>query len=104
MCFGELGWSRDRYLHATIEEFSEAMRGYWRNWERQRAWMVREIIYCMIMGNPNIPKENKPLRREDIYKLTDDKAEEKKKVRRPKYTEKDVKLFEAIQFGLMKKD
>jgi len=79
LCFGELGWTRDRYLHATIEEFSEAIKGYWKNWERQRAWIVRELIFAMIAGNPNIEKKNKPKSKEDIFKLSDDRKEVVKK-------------------------
>jgi hypothetical protein len=92
-----LGWTRDRYLHATIEEVTEAIRGYWRNWERQRVWMVREIIFAMIQGNANIPNENKPKRREEIYKLSDDKKEVEKK---PKIKPEDIKFLEKIKFGL----
>lgn len=96
MCFGELGWTRDRYLNSTIEEFSEAIKGYWRNWERQRVWMTREIIYAMIQGNPNIENSKKP-KREDIYKLSDDKKPEVKKVQKI-----NAEQLERIKFNLMK--
>lgn len=47
--------------------------GYWRNWERSTAWLMREIVFQMISGNPNIKKENKPKRAMDIIKISDDK-------------------------------
>jgi hypothetical protein len=96
LCFGELGWTRERYLHATVEEFTEAIKGYWKKWERQTAWITRELIWTLIQGNPNIPNENKPKHKEEIYKLTDDKKEVVK-VKRPKITSEDLKMFEMLK-------
>ena len=73
------------------------VKGYWRNWERQRVWMTREIIFAMIQGNPNIPDSGKPKKREDIYKLSDDKKEISK---RPKIKPKDIEQLEKITFAL----
>ena len=100
MCFGILGWSRERYLHASIEEFNESMKGYWLKWERQTAWMTREIVWTLILGNPNIPKEDKPKKKEDVFKLSDDKTKEiKVKTKRPEITMEDIKIFEQLQFN-----
>jgi len=54
------------------------------------------LIWTLIQGNPNIPNENKPKHKEEIYKLTDDKTEVVK-VKRPKITSEDLKMFEMLK-------
>ncbi len=77
---GELGWTTDRWRSATLPEFNTAARGYWTNWERSTAWLMREIVFHLIIGNPNIKREDKPGSVMDIYKIRDDlKQIEKKK-------------------------
>jgi hypothetical protein len=49
------------------------VEGYWRNWERDTAWLMREIVFAMIQGNPNIKKDSKPSSSKQIFKLRDDK-------------------------------
>jgi hypothetical protein len=64
-----------------------AVAGYWRNWERRTAWLMREIVFANIIGNPNIKKEDKPHNSRAIYKIHDDRlVEEKQK-------EKDKDLY-----------
>ncbi len=94
---GELGWSLKRYLSATINEFNESARGYWRKWERE-AWHTRELIWWGIMGNPYIKSEDKPKRRDEIMKLSIDEVEKKKKLPN-KITPEDIKIFEQLQYN-----
>jgi len=96
----------DRYLHATIYEFNEATKGYWRNWERQVAWLSREIIFEMIAGNPYIPKDDKPKSKFDLSKLSTDpdkKEIEKQREKRRKPTKAELKHAEDILKGKLKK-
>jgi hypothetical protein len=95
LCFGELGWTRERYLKSTIEEFSFAIAGYWRNWERQQVWLAREVIFAMIAGNPNIESSKKP-KKEDLYRLSDDKKVVVKKSK-PMPQEKIDKLINLLK-------
>jgi hypothetical protein len=94
--FGELGWSRERYLNATLEEFNHSVRSYWEDKDWQ-LWHTREILWQMIQGNPNIKPEDKPKRKDQIYKLGVDKEEVKKKA--PRITEQDLKVYEALNFN-----
>jgi hypothetical protein len=94
---GELGWSLDRYRGASLYEYNEAVMGYWRGVERT-AWNTREIIWTLIQGNPNIPKENKPQRKTDIMKLSIDKEAAPKKP--PKVTKKDIEDLHRVQFNM----
>jgi hypothetical protein len=96
---GELGWTRDRYIHATIDEFNLAARGYWRNWERSVAWMSREIIWELIRGNPYYKPEDKPKRKTEMLKLSIDEVKTKEE-KIHKITEKDLKIFEKLRNGL----
>jgi len=93
---GELGWSLERYLKSTLYEFNEAASGYWRRWERETAWMSREIVWELIRGNPYYKKEDKPVRKSDVMKLSIEKEEK----RAPdKVTEEDLKIFQQLQFN-----
>ena len=74
---GELGWSIDRWRYATLGEFNLAARGYWRNWERNTGWLMREVVYSMVAGNPYINKVDKPKSSKDILKISDDKEVKK---------------------------
>jgi hypothetical protein len=51
----------------------------------------------MIQGNANIKNEDKPNRKEDLWKLSIDTKEEVKKVQ--KVTEQDLKIFQQMQFN-----
>ena len=55
-----------------------AISGYWRNWERQIGWMVREIVYYTIQVSSNISSNNKPTR-EKLYQFSVDKSADVKK-------------------------
>jgi hypothetical protein len=69
--------------------------GYWRNWERDIAWLMREIVFAGIAGNPNIEKDNKPKSVKDIYKISDDdKAEVKKQ--KQEITPEDIEYFKNV--------
>jgi len=65
----------ERYRFATIEEFNLASSGYWRNWERNTAWTMREIGFSMIAGNPDIKQIDKPTREQILKLSTDEKPE-----------------------------
>ena len=96
---GELGWSLERYLHASLYEFNEASKGYWRNRERDSS-LVRDIIFTLICGNPNIDKNNKPNKPSDLYKLSIDKEVKEVKKKAPKITKQDLKVYEHLSFGI----
>jgi hypothetical protein len=87
----------ERFNKSSLYEFNQAVSGYWRKWERETAWLAREIIFAMIQGNANIKTEDKPNRKEDLWKLSIDTKEEVKKVQ--KVTEQDLKVFEKMQFN-----
>lgn len=95
---GEMGWSRDRYVHATIEEFNLAARGYWKNHERQ-LWRTREVIWELIRGNPYYKAEDKPKRRDEIMKLTIDETKKEKETVY-KITKKDLDVFDKLRNGI----
>ena len=76
----------ERFRDSTIEEFNLAVAGYWRVWERSTAWLMREVVYNMIAGNPYIKQIDKP-KKEQIMKLSFDK-EEKPKIITKKELEK----------------
>lgn len=78
-----------------------AVAGYWRNWERNTAWIMREIIYAMIQGNPYIEKHNKLSSSKQIIRLTDDqRAEDEKKHNQKLPTAEEL---EAIRQELLNK-
>jgi hypothetical protein len=99
--FGELGWSRDRYLSATLDEFNQSARVYWEKKE-EALWHTREIVWTLILGNPAIPEDKKPKNKSDIYNLNIDKTINLrvKKPRVKKITEQDIRIFEQMQFGI----
>jgi hypothetical protein len=69
--------------------------GYWRNWERNTAWLMREMVYAGIAGNPNIEKDNKPKSVKDIYKISDDEKVEVKK-QKQELTPEDIEYFKNV--------
>jgi hypothetical protein len=98
---GELGWSLERFLNASLYEFNEASKGYWRNRERDSS-LVRDIIFTLITGNPYIEKQNKPNKPSDLYKLSIDKEVKEEKQKATKVTAQDLKVYEALSFGIKK--
>lgn len=83
----------DRYRSASVAEFNEAARGYWRNWERHSAWVAREIVWELICGNPYYDAGKKPHNRTEVMKLTTDPKPEQiaklKEMKRPTKAEMD---------------
>jgi hypothetical protein len=73
-----LGWTEERFRRSSLFEYNLAVAGYWRNWERNTAWLMRNIIFYMVAGNPYIDKHNKPVSPQKILKLSDDKETEEK--------------------------
>jgi len=68
--------------------------GYWKNWERNIAWMMREIIYSMLKGNPNIKEDTKPKSVQEVYRISDDdKVQQKKK---QDLTPEDIEYFKNV--------
>ena len=61
-----------------MPEVFMAIEGYWRKWERDTAWLMREVVYTMIAWNPHYKSEDKP-RKEQIMTLSIDAKPEKKK-------------------------
>lgn len=43
------------------------------------AWLMREIVFTMISGNPHIKTESKPTSKDQIIELSIDKKEKVKK-------------------------
>jgi hypothetical protein len=91
-----MGWTRERYLHATIEEFNLAAGGYWRNHERNVLWLAREVNWTIIQWAPFFKQEDKPKRRDEIMKLGIDEVK-KEKEKPHKITEKDLKVFDKLR-------
>jgi len=84
---GELGWTLERWKGSTFVEFNYAVTGYWRNHERFAILPMREIVYNLINGNPNIKQSAKLNSPEDYWKLSIDT--ERKKPEAP--TEEEIK-------------
>ena len=81
----------DRYKCSTIYELNSAIKGYWRTWERNIAWMTREIVYMMIQGNPHIKSHDKP-RKEQLYHLSiDAEVKEEGRIHTPEEVEEIAK-------------
>jgi len=55
-----MGWSLSRYKKSTIYELNMASMGYWIRWERNTAWMTREIIHMLVSLSPDIKAAKKP--------------------------------------------
>ena len=66
-----MGWPLSRYLEATVYEFNAASIGYWIRWERNTAWLAREIMHMMISVSPDIKAGKKPSK-SDLMKLNID--------------------------------
>jgi hypothetical protein len=102
---GELGWTLDRWRHSTLPEFNMAVDGYWKNWERSTAWLMRELVFTLVNGNPYI-KNGKPSSSKEIIKISDDSREmgeqEHKKVS-PEELAEAKKLLMGIRDNLTKK-
>jgi hypothetical protein len=101
---GELGWDQDRWKHSTIGEFVLAADGYWRNWERNTAWLMRELVFTEIVGNPYINKSDKPLSSKEIFKITDDKNKKSEEAKRvsPEELEEARKVLIGMRDGMVK--
>jgi hypothetical protein len=56
-----------------------AASGYWKNWERNTGWLMREIVFELIRGNPNYKNESKPNNVKEILKLSDDSVKIRQK-------------------------
>jgi hypothetical protein len=80
-----------------------AAEGYWRNWERDVAWLMREVVFNMIIGNPNIKKEDKPKHPKEIFKISDDKIKNSKEEKRvsPEELEEARKLLIGKRDGTL---
>ena len=87
-----MGWTFDKWRYSTLYEFNLAASGYWRTWERFAAWVVREINFTAIAGNPNIKKSSKPVRPRDLFKLSIDKE-------KPRLTPEEIKQTEKRLFN-----
>jgi hypothetical protein len=83
-------------LNATLYEYNEAVAGYWRNWERNTAWLMREIVYTLVVGNPNIPKEDKPVRSSNVYRIADDKTSEQIINDNATPTEEELQMIKSL--------
>jgi len=68
---GELGWSLNKYLESTLYELNYASSGYWIRWERNTAWLAREIMYMSLALSPDIKPHKKP-KKEELMRLNID--------------------------------
>ena len=75
-----------------------AVEGYWRNWERSTAWLMREVVFAMISGNLYI-KSNKPSNPKEIFRISDDKQGPDKESRKvsPEELEEAKQLLMSIR-------
>ena len=78
-------------------EFNEAAKGYWRKYERDTQWPVREMVWTLICGNPHIKTEDKPKHKTDIYRLSMDEVKKVKKA--TKITEQDLLIYQQLGFN-----
>lgn len=85
-----MGWSIERYRAATLYEYRLAADGYYRKWEMNTAWLMREICWTIIQWAPFF--KGKPDRKDKIIKLSIDNVPVKKEV-----TKEDV-IKEAEAF------
>ena len=86
-----------RYLSITMTEFVLASAGYWRNWERNTAWLMRELVFTLISGNPDIKRSDKPSKKA-IMKLSIDKPSAQK-VDVSALTEKAKQFENKLKYG-----
>jgi hypothetical protein len=91
-----LGWSLERWRASSLYEFNCAASGYWKRWERDVAWLAREINYIAIVGNPNIKQSQKPRTPSDLYKLEGDKKVKTEKLSPEEIENIKNKLFNGI--------
>jgi hypothetical protein len=93
-----LGWSEIRFSGSTLAEFNFATAGYWRNWERKTGWLMREIVYTLIAGNPYIEAQHKPASSQVYFPLSDDKRvnEDKPKPKQPTAEELEATRQELL--------
>ena len=103
---GDLGWSLERYRNSTMFELSEALKGYWRNWERTTSWLARRLTFYLITGNPYI--KDKPADEKELWRLKDDEEEDKikaKEIKSKKLTKKEIEEVENIlKHGIKRPD
>ena len=101
---GELGWTEERFTRSTLFQYNLAVSGYWRNWERNTAWLMREVVYTLIAGNGFIDAHNKPSNSRAIIKISDDeKAEEINKSKRKAPTAEELEATRQELLNLMNK-
>jgi hypothetical protein len=55
-----MGWSLSQYKEATLYELNMSSRGYWKRWERNTAWLAREVMHMMISLSPDVKSSKKP--------------------------------------------
>ena len=101
---GELGWTRERWRGSTFPEFGYARDGYWRNWERTTAWLMREIVFAMIAGNPNIKQTDKPGSAREIFEIRDDELAIELKKEKCKTSPEELEKIKNNLFARLKKD
>jgi hypothetical protein len=91
-----LGWSHEKYRSSSVYEFNEAALGYWRKWERDTAWLMREIVYAEMCGNPYIKQEHKPKSSRDIFPIEGERDIE------VKHTAPSAEEIEMVTKNLLK--
>lgn len=61
---------------------------------------MRELVFTLVTGNPDIKSEDKPVRKDEIMKLSIDSLVKEKKKRQKKYSAKEI---ESIRQELLKR-
>lgn len=77
-----------------------AADGYWRNWERDVAWLMREITFILITGNPYIKDTSKPSSPTEIYKISDDDRKKKNKILPPPPSAEELEAARKLLIGI----
>lgn len=77
---GELQWSQDRWRYSTFPEFSYAVSGYWRNWERFVGVPMREVCFWEQFNSQYLKPVSKVNSAQEYMKLSIDKE---KKIEKP---------------------
>jgi hypothetical protein len=57
---------------------------------------MREVVYTMIVGNPNIPKQDKPVRSSQVYRVTDDKKAEEQVNNSASPTDEEIQIIKNL--------
>jgi len=80
-----------------------AVEGYWRNWERNTAWLMREVVFTIIACDSYIKKEDKPVNSRAVFRIGDDKEIIEKKNKETKISKAELKSIRQTLLNSLNK-